>query len=105
MVDVSWLLRNFQGQIFWLLNYQIEFTFAPAYKKQTMSEFRKEKDTMGIVNVPATVTVQPVEIKQKPQQPSKPEFYNGDQEMVEIFVYSPLALPTNLPTCTSMLKY
>jgi hypothetical protein len=59
----------------------------------------------GIVNVPRQVTIQPTMAKPKNNMPSKPEFYNGPQEMVEIFVYSPLVLPTNLPCSTSMLKY
>jgi len=56
----------------------------------------------GIVNVPRTVQRQIIE--EEKEEPVH-GFYNGPQENVELFVYSPFTLPTDLPCSTSMLKY
>lgn len=58
----------------------------------------------GIVNVPGTVNRQVVEKKALPPAATS-GFYNGPQDNMEIFVYSPFSLPTNLPCSTSQLKY
>lgn len=57
----------------------------------------------GIVNVPGTVNVQ--KVHPTTDMTLVPEFYNGPQDNMELFVYSPFSLPTNLPCSTSMLKY
>lgn len=57
----------------------------------------------GIVNVPRTVHVQ--QIKEERRVETGQEFYNGPQKNMELFVYSPFSLETDLPCSTSMLKY
>lgn len=58
---------------------------------------------MGVVNVAQTVQVQKVMTPREIEYVQ--EFYNGPQENMELFVYSPFSLPTTLPCSTSMLKY
>lgn len=57
----------------------------------------------GIVNTPSVVQRQ-AGIANEEEEEVK-GFYNGPQKNMELFVYSPFSLPTDLPCSTSMLKY
>ena len=63
----------------------------------------------GIANMPRTVHIQPmpgIDRFEKLQDGKQiQEFNNKPQDNMEIFVYSPFALHTDLPCSTSALKY